>query len=119
MTKSLVLTYFAIAAAFPVAATLSFRKGGLLLLTITSLLAMGSLLAVGLWEESMVPRNETDVGVPILLALVPPLVTAAVIRWLGKSKSPLWAQWVLGLLAWIVTLVPVGFAALLLNWVTF
>jgi hypothetical protein len=119
MAKVLQLAYIAIAVAFPVAAALSLRKGGRPLLAITSILAMGGLLAIGLWEESLVPRNETEVGVPILLALVPPPATAAVSYWLGKSNSPLWAHWILGILAWIVTLVPVGFAAVLLNWVTF
>ena len=111
--------YFVIGAAFPLAAGLAQRRGGWRLLLGVCVLAAASLAAVGIWQEKPANGGDGDFGLPILLSLAAPTVTGAIIRWLGGARSPLWAQWLLGFLVWIVIFLPVGLVAVLLGWVTF
>ena len=116
-----VLLYLLLGAIFAIAASLSFNRGGAKLLALTTLLAAVLFLAVGLWQHSTIPHNETGIGLPILLALVPPTAAAAaaVIRGNGHRNSSLRVQWIKGMLVWGGGFVAAGLAALLLNWVTF
>ena len=114
-----VLLYLLLGAIFAIAASLSFNRGGAKLLALTTLLAAVLLLAVGLWQHSTIPHNETGIGLPILLALVPPTAAAVVIRGTGRRNSSLRVQWIKGMLVWAGGFVAAGLAALLLDWVTF
>ena len=76
-----------------------------------------TLLAWGLTEHAKYPSDEA-IQVPVLMALVPPTISAATMHYLGKAIAPLWAQWVLATLAWALGLLVTGLTALYLNWIT-
>jgi len=109
------VVYLAIGAAFAFAASVSLHRGGALLLAITTLLTTVALLVRALWEVDAASQTGGPFGFPVLLAIVPPPVTAGVIQWVGSIKSSRGAQWLTGMLAWILTLVPIGLIALMVN----
>jgi len=110
-----VLLYLAIGAAFALAAIVSFDRGGQLLLAVTTLLTTVGLFLGSLSDVWAASQRDTAFGFPVLLAIVPPLVTAGVIHWLGTLKSSKRVQWLVGMLVWIGTLAPIGLVAALLN----
>lgn len=113
-----VFLYLAVGAVFALAASAGFKRGGLPLLALATLLTTVGLLVVALLEM-WASRGEAALGFPVLLAIVPPPVTAGVIHWLATIRSAQSKQWLVGMLVWIVLLVPIWVFALLLNWVTF
>lgn len=110
-----VLLYLAIGAAFALAAIVSFDRGGQVLLAVTTLLTTVGLFLGSLSEVWAASQADTAFGFPVLLAIVPPFVTASVIHWLGSIKASKRVQWVVGMLVWIVTLAPIGLIASIVN----
>ena len=110
-----VLLYLAIGAVFALAAIVSFDRGGQVLLAVTTLLTTVGLLLGSLSKVLAASQADTAFGFPVLLAIVPPLVTAGVIDWLGSIKASKRAQWMVGMLVWIVTLAPIGLIASIVN----
>ena len=111
------LAYLLLGAAFVVAASLTtsrLRGFGL-----ATLIAVVILLVVGVLEELATPDSERAMGFPILLAMLAPILTAAVVWQLSKHQAPRGVQWVLGLIAWGLGFVATGVAAVYLNWVIF
>jgi len=82
-------------------------------------LAMTILLVVGVLEELATPDSERAMGFPILLAVLAPILTAAVVWQLGKQQAPRGVQWVLGLITWGLGFVATGVIAVYLNWIIF
>ncbi len=113
-----VFLYLGVGAVFALAASAGFKRGGLALLALATLLTTVGLLVVALlnmWASG----GEAAFGFPVLLAIIPPPVTAGVIHWLATIRASQSKQWLVGMLVWIVLLVPIWAFALLLNWVTF
>lgn len=114
-----VTLYLAVGVVFALAASAGFKRGGLALLALITLVTTVAMLVVALLDMGRDAGGETAFGFPVLLAIVPPPVTAGVIHWLATIRSSGPKQWLVGMLVWIVLLVPIGVFALLLNWVTF
>lgn len=113
-----VFLYLAVGAVFAFAASVGFRRGGLPLLALATLLTTVGLLVVALLEM-WASGGEAAFGFPVLLAIVPPPVSAGVVHWLATIRASRSKQWLVGMLVWIGLLVPIWACALLLNWVTF
>ena len=110
-----VLIYLAVGAVFAFAASVSLDRGGAPLLAVTTLVATVALLARALLKIGPAAESGSAFGFPVLAAVVPPLVTAGVIHWAGKTNSSRWAQWLIGFLVWVVTLAPIGVVAVLMG----
>lgn len=110
-----VLIYLAVGALFAFAASVSLDRGGAPLLAVTTLVATVALLTRALLKIGEAAESGSAFGFPVLAAVVPPLVTAGVIHWVGRTYSSRWTQWLVGMLVWVVMLAPIGLVALLLG----
>ena len=113
------MPYFALGGVFAIVGSLSFRRGGVRLLAVPTIATALLILGAGLWQDSTTANNETEIGVPILLALLSPTLTAAAIVWLGKRSSHRVGQWIIAMIVWALALLLTGLVALPLNWITF
>jgi hypothetical protein len=110
--------YFLLGAVFVTIAIVAHKMGGVRLLAIAAFLTVVLVLAVGLWDWRRQPRVETQIGLPVLLALVPPTVAALAIARLAKAQLSLASQWFFGSLAWVVGFLATWIVALSFDWVT-
>ncbi len=111
--------YLLLGAAFVVVASLTAATPRLRGFGVATLIAVVILLVVGVLEELATPDSERAMGFPILLAVLAPILTAAVVWQLGKQQAPRGVQWVLGLITWGLGFVATGVIAVYLNWIIF
>jgi hypothetical protein len=114
-----VFLYLLLGALFAFTASVILKRSGWRRLALITLSTVILLLVVGLWLQSRVPRSETAVGLPILLAVLSPTLVAGVIFALGRRGSSIALQCLIGAFIWAVGLVITTVAAVSLNWITF
>ncbi len=111
--------YLALGAVFAFTAGRTLKSGSLRRLALMTLAATLILLVLGLWVDSKSRSSETAIGFPILLSILSPLLSAAVVWVVNARGSSVLLQVVTGTFAWALGFVITSFAALSLNWITF
>jgi hypothetical protein len=114
-----IVLYLALGAIFAFAAGRILKKGGMRQLALMTFAATLILLVLGVWLENKTPPSETAMGFPILLALLSPALSAAVVWGVSTSGSSVFLQVVVGTFAWAFGFLITSIAGLALNWITF